>query len=131
MGGKRTISSPGSHYLIIFRVGYSELSFALLCPLPNFSFNWAMSLLIFFSTTLAYFWVVESLVCPRSLETVSMGTSFIKVIVVAKVCLATWKVRCLSIFALCAMIFRYWFTKRYMMFQSPTFLFNFAIRNFY
>ncbi len=50
-----------------------------------------ISSLILLSTTLAYIWVVDSLVCPKSLDTVSMGTPLESITVVAKVCLATWK----------------------------------------
>ena len=47
-----------------------------------------MSALILESITLAYIWVVFILLCPSILETVSIGTPFVNVIVVANVCLA-------------------------------------------
>jgi len=50
-----------------------------------------MSFETFCSITFAYIWVVLILVCPKSLETVAMGTPLVKVTVVAKVCRAMWK----------------------------------------
>lgn len=52
----------------------------------------AMSFITFVSTTLAYICVVAMLACPNILDTVSNGISRCKVIVVANVWRATWKV---------------------------------------
>ena len=68
----------------------------LIALLDSFVWNlinrFPISSLILDSTTLAYIWVVESLVWPKSFETVSMGTPLDNMTVVAKVCRATWKV---------------------------------------
>lgn len=51
-----------------------------------------MSLLNFVSITFAYICVVRISVCPSILETLSMGTPLAKVMVVANVWRARWKV---------------------------------------
>ena len=58
----------------------------------KFCANNSMSLLNFVSITFAYICVVRISVCPSILETLSMGTPLAKVMVVANVWRARWKV---------------------------------------
>ena len=58
----------------------------------NFLSSPCISLLILLLVMRAYICVVSILVCPNILLTVSMGTPLASVVVVANVCLATWKV---------------------------------------
>ena len=59
----------------------------------NFLSSPCISLLILLLVMRAYICVVSILVCPNILLTVSIGTPFASVVVVAKVCLARWKER--------------------------------------
>ncbi len=71
----------------------------------SFLFNISMSEDTFFCNTLAYIWVVLTLECPSILDTVIKGTSLFKVMVVAKLWRAIWKVRFLKIWAFIASFF--------------------------
>ena len=63
----------------------------------SFEDKFSMSFCIFSLVILAYICVVFMFVCPNILLTVSIGTPFSNVIVVAKVCRARWKVKFLLI----------------------------------
>ena len=67
----------------------AEGSGGVRCWPPILDASVSMSPAIFWSVILAYSWVVLMLVCPSIFETLSMGTSFSRVTVVAKVCRTT------------------------------------------
>ena len=81
----------------------------------NFSFSCFTSSLTFCSITFAQICVVLILVCPKSFDTVSIGTTLQRVTVVAKICLAICDVNGFSIPELsdCFYIFQ-WFPMRYL-----------------
>lgn len=88
-GVKRSSSKPVA--MIKSRSKYSEFCISgTFCSTfyTSLVLSMAMSPLIFFSIVFAYNWVVLMLVCPNIFETVSIGTLFDRVMVVAKVCLA-------------------------------------------